>query len=268
MFFCDPVHILAEVKGQKRQIEKPLTAKDLLECVEDLMMANDLMDEVHRELIVSGGNRSMSRENALFSYRLRVIEGDGGSSRVVLLLVQKFEREKARMTLIHMETLNSIVAKGSEHSHSPNSKDHFLSKSVTLISTVEDICKSSILFIVFWKVAVEEKDGYRVAADSLHLILPGSKEDVSTLDGDGSFLRQRFTKVINDPFYRFLSLPSTGIEPLIEISSPMEKRHCDQRDFQICSRSDRISRQDPQATTVSRHLWLESNFHRKVSNAS
>ena len=59
-------------------------------------MKNDLVDEVHRELIVSGGDRSMSRENALLSYRLRVIEGDGGSSRVFLLLVQKFKREKAR----------------------------------------------------------------------------------------------------------------------------------------------------------------------------
>jgi len=147
-------------------------------------MKNDLVDEVHRELIVSGGDRSMSRENALLSYRLRVIEGDGGSSRVVLLLVQKFEREKARMTLIHMETLNSIVAKGSEHSHSPNSKDHFLSKSVTLISSVEEICKFPILCIVFWKVTVEEIDRHRVATDALQIILPGLKVDDPSFDGD------------------------------------------------------------------------------------
>ena len=95
MFFGDPVDIRAEIKRQKRQIEKPVTAKDLLERGEALMMANDLIDQVHRKLIVSGSDRSMSRENTLFSHRLRVGEGDGGSSRAVLLLVQKFEGEKA-----------------------------------------------------------------------------------------------------------------------------------------------------------------------------
>ena len=95
MFFGDPVDILAEIKRQKRQIEKPLTAKDLLERGEALMMAHDLMDQVHRKLIVSSSDWGMRRENTLLSYRLGLAGGDGGSSRVVLLLVQKFEGEKA-----------------------------------------------------------------------------------------------------------------------------------------------------------------------------
>ena len=66
-----------------------------LERGEDLMIADDLMDQVHRKLIVSGGDRRVSRENTLLSYRLRVTECDGGSSKEVLLLVQKFEGKKA-----------------------------------------------------------------------------------------------------------------------------------------------------------------------------
>jgi hypothetical protein len=87
VLFGNPVHTFAEIKSQNRQVEKPLTARNILKPGEDLTIPNDLMDQVHRKLIVSGSNRSMSGEHTLFSYRLGVAEGDRGSSGVVLPLV-------------------------------------------------------------------------------------------------------------------------------------------------------------------------------------
>jgi hypothetical protein len=76
-----------------------------------------------------------------------------------------------------------------------------------------------------------ETDRYGIATNALHLIFPGSKVDGPPFDRDGTSLRQQFTKVIDDPLDRFLSLPSTRIDSLIKISSSVEKRHSDQRDF-------------------------------------
>jgi hypothetical protein len=231
-------------------------------------MADDLADEIHRKLVVSSGNWGMGRKDAFLSDGSNVGKCDGGPSGTDLLFVKKLQGEETGMTLVHVETVNVMIAKSPEDSHSPNSKNHFLSQSVTLIPSVEAIRKRPIPFIVFWKVTVKEVDRDGKITDALYLILPCPKVDGPSLDGDRNLLRQGFAEVTHNPSDRLFLLPSAGIEALIEIPFSMKKRHTNQRESQVCGRSEGISRQDPQTAAVGRHSRLESNFHRKVGDVS
>jgi hypothetical protein len=268
VFFGDPVDIFAEIESQIGQVEKFLTAKNLLQCLEDFMRTKDLMDQVHRKSVVTGGDRGVGRKNALLPDGFGVGKGDGRSAGPDLPLIEELQGEKTGMTLVHVEALNPIEAKGPEHSHSPDSKDHLLSKSVTRIPSVEDLRERPIPFLIFGKVAVQKTNGHGIAADPLDLILPRTKLDGPSLKGNGNLLRERFTVIIDNPLGGFLPLPSAGIETLIEIPLSIEKRHSDHGDFQVCGGPQCVSRQDPQAPAVGRHPRLQSNFHRKVGNAS
>src|SRR5215204_2085169 len=62
-------------------------------------------------------------------------------------------------------------------------------------------------------------------------------------------------------------LLATEINLLAHIACSAEETDEYQRQFEICRRSGRIPRKDPEATCVGVHLWAQRNFHGEVGNA-
>ena len=140
MAFGDAVYVVAQVQRKKGHVQHAFATEDFLHVV-DLAPAHYLVDQFHWEFVMRGWNRSMRRENATPAHRVQVRMVDFVSAVGARMFVEQFEHEQARMTFVHVVTLDPSVAKEMQHPHATDSKDNFLANAVVLVTTVKIISK-------------------------------------------------------------------------------------------------------------------------------
>ena len=83
------------------------------------------------------------------------------------------------MAIVHMKALDLVIAKGAEHSDSPDSEDRLLTESVTLIPSIERVGQRSVPFGIFGKIRVQKIDRHFEAARITDFVFPGTDVNAS-----------------------------------------------------------------------------------------
>jgi hypothetical protein len=124
------------------------TAEDLLEFVNNVLPVEDPGDEVERELIMSCRDRRVGGEDTLLANGLYIVVANRLSSCFLYFLVQEFDGEEARMTFVHMETAQPVVAERSKHPYSADAQYHLLTQSIVFIAAIQHMGEGSISLTV------------------------------------------------------------------------------------------------------------------------
>src|SRR6516225_399864 len=104
-----------------------------------------LVNQFHWEFIVAGRNWGMRRENASLTHWVEILLANFVSPFGARVLVEQFEREKARMAFVHVVTLDPSIAKDMQDPHAADSEDDFLATAIVCITAIEIIDKGTIV---------------------------------------------------------------------------------------------------------------------------
>jgi hypothetical protein len=170
------------------------------------------------------------------------------------------------MPFVHVESSGAVVAEGAEHPHPADSQDDFLAEAISGVSSVQKVGELAVGIGVLGEVGIEEVDGQDVAADTLDLILPRTKQDVASLEIHGHPRAHLLQEILDHPLDRLLALPPVAVEALIEVALAVKETHRDHRQSKVGRRADGIPGEDTEPTRVGGHRRLEPYFHREIGN--
>src|ERR1700675_895866 len=119
---------------------------------------------------------------------------------------------------------------------------------------------------IFRHVGVEQVNRHRVAIHTQHVVLPRAHGHLPLFDlyGDVAFYRSQ--RAFRFPLLGLLALISRSIQVLAKVSVAVDQGHGNHRSSKIRSRTESISRQHPQTAAVGRHVWVQRDLHRKISD--
>ncbi len=221
------VHIAAHVQAQVGHVEHGFASREMISFCPGRFMASKHSDchaassmserssrnprvvpsAGNGELIMAGRHRRMGCEYASLPDRGEVADGDPASLVLAGFFLQQFQCEQAGVALVHVETIDPLVAERAQHAHSAHAQHDLLTETIAGVATIKNGRQLPVPFAVFGEVSIQQIDRDTVTADSLHLIFPAAQIQVPSLDGQrcsGWHLRQ---KLLHIPLDRLFRLP-------------------------------------------------------------
>src|SRR4030042_606319 len=119
----------------------------------------------------------MGCENAFLSDRFNIILGGGCSSCFPDLFIQKLQCKETGVPLVHMKSLNPVISQGPQYSDAADAQNHFLTKPVMQIPSIEKVGERSVPFGIFRKIRIEKIDRDVVTTHPLNFVSPGTEMD-------------------------------------------------------------------------------------------
>ena len=130
------------------------------------------------KLVMARRHGRVRREDAPLSH-IFVVPVCGRRSS---LPVHQFENQKACVTFIHVEALDTTVAQCTKHSYATDSEDCFLCKPVVPVTPVQAVRETAIVLAVVLDIGVQQKNGDLGAGDTDDIVLPGANTDHAAFD--------------------------------------------------------------------------------------
>jgi hypothetical protein len=96
--------------------------------------------------------------------------------------------------------------------------------------------------------------------------LPGPQQNRPGIERDADARRERLEDALHIPARRFLALPSSRIEALMNVPVTMQQSYCDKRQSEIGGGSHRIAGQHAEAPGIRRNLGIDADLHREIGN--
>ena len=212
------------------------------------------------------GYGRVGREHALVAHGLDVLGVHLGGAVRIESFVKQFHGEKRRVSLVHVELGDVVVAERSHDAYAADAEDDLLAEPVALVAAVELAGEQPVLLGIGGQVGINEVYGNQVVRDATHLVPPGAQFDVAFsyvhVRAGWHFLEVGF-RVPNDDLF---PLVPVLVETLVEIAFAMEKAHRDQGHPEVRGGSHGIAGQASQAAAVGRHLGLQRDLHREIGN--
>lgn len=190
----------------------------------------------------------------------RVISGKFRARR----LVDELHGQKARVTFVHVETMQALVAERAQHPHAADAEDHLLAEPHAVIAAVEVIGEAAVALGVLGQVGVEQIHRHPVARDPGRLVAPCAQHDGAMLDLDFDAQRHLGEPLGDRPAHRLLGLVACRIEALPEIALVMDEGDRHERHAEIGGRTDGVAGKNAQAPRVRGNGVLERDLHREV----
>ena len=69
--------------------------------------------------------------------------------------IQQFQREKTRVSFVHVKTRDATVAKFIKHSHAADAENNFLVQPIVSVATVKEERERAISLGIFRQVCIE-----------------------------------------------------------------------------------------------------------------
>src|SRR3972149_12169703 len=145
------------------------------------------------------------------------------------------------MSFIHMKSLNPVISKSPEHPHTTDPENHFLTKTIMLISSIKEMGEGSVPLRIFREIRIQKENRHLKIANSFDLISPGPEMNGSPFHGNRDSLGHLSQKVLDGPCRRLLPLPSVRPEFLAEVSLSVEECNRNHRYPEIGCRANGIS---------------------------
>jgi 5,10-methylene-tetrahydrofolate dehydrogenase/methenyl tetrahydrofolate cyclohydrolase len=145
-------------------------------------VAEDLVHLVDTELVVTGGDRSVSGEDALLADEIdvgfgRVLERFAGQ-----VVFEQTDSEEGSVALVHVVDLG-LTGESVKEGDAAEAEDGLLTEAVVGVAAVEVVGEAAIPGIVSFDVGIEQKDGDDVAGDAENIEAPGADEYLTALHG-------------------------------------------------------------------------------------
>ena len=190
------------------------------------VVAENLVHLVDAELVVAGGDGSVSGEDALLTDGFdigfgSVFEGNAGE-----VIFEKADGQQGRVALIHVIDLGS-TGKRFEKSYAAEAEHGLLTEAVVGVAAVEVIGEATVPGVIAFDDGVEEEDGDDVAGDTYDVEAPGANEDLTALQGEGDDSVGARKGRIGGPGNVGFSLLAYVGEFLTEIPAAMDERDRD-----------------------------------------
>src|SRR5580692_2515542 len=224
-----------------------------------------LFDEIPIKAIVTGRDRSMSRENHLPRYaRCGGVESDA------LLLhahADRFQHRKSAVPFVQVQDARHD-AHGFKGAEASDAEHQLLPDSSPRVSAVETRGQLAVVGSIALYIRIEEE---KIAASNFHAPDFGMNRTAASFDlhhnrppvlADGSFQRQ----LTNVRLKIFFLLPTLAIEALAKISLPVKQADANQRNGKIGCALDMISGQDPESAGIDGKRFVQPEFRGKIGH--
>src|SRR4030042_1777043 len=98
-----------------------------------------------------------------------------------------------------MKSLDMVVSKSPKHSDATDPENHFLTKTIMLISSIKEMGECSVPFSIFRKVGIQKIDRNLVTTHPLNLESPSTEMDNPAFDLHRGSWKHHFQEILNNP---------------------------------------------------------------------
>ena len=172
------VDVVTQVEREVRHIE-PVAPAQHLESVSCHKLSKHARHQAPVELIVSRGDRGVSRKHGSVPHRAKV------PAIGLIRGTQQLERSKRRMALVKMERSHSDAAQRLEQSNPTDPEHDFLHETIASVAAIQVIGQVASLRPVGGHIGIEEQHRNDVAARSDEVVAPGTELELPSFDCDG-----------------------------------------------------------------------------------
>ena len=262
----DAVDVVAEIQRQVGHVQQMAVAGQFSLDVPDLVPADDLVHQLHREFVMAGGHRRMRRKDALPPHAFDMLRLDLFAAGPVELLIEQLDDQEGGMALVHVKAVDLVVAERAQHTDAADAEHVLLAEPVPFVAAVEVVAQLPILLVVGGQVGIQEKHRHDKAGHADDIVLPRPYLDFPFLQDDRDLFIPPAQVLGDVPHVRRFDLPAGGIQLLMKIAFAGEHRHGHHRHFHIGGRLNRISGQNAKAATVRGHVGPQADLHGEVGN--
>jgi len=150
----DSIHISGETERQVGHIERIAMQGLRLFQERDSFVTEQLRDQRLGKLIVPGRDRRVGGEDTHAANTVDVELLDAAGEALIEPAFEQSKREQRRVALVHVVGLNAIMAQFPQELKSTKAENNFLSETIVLVSTIEEIGKVSVPFGILWQIGV------------------------------------------------------------------------------------------------------------------
>ena len=111
--------------------------------------AENLADQVDGKLIMTGWHRRVGCENTALAHRFAIRIGHRRQIAARDFLLQKRQRQKRGVALVHMMGADVLVTQRLEHRHATHSQDDFLTEPMAVVTVIERLGQALFPGLVF-----------------------------------------------------------------------------------------------------------------------
>ena len=184
----------------------------------------------------------------------------------VSLLPKQLQSDKARMSLIQMESFYIGKAHISKQSESAYAQYKLLAETIFIVAPVELRCESSVLAGILLNVRIQKENGKGMPRFSCKSKCPDTYCHIASVHSKCNLIWQFCEKFGRVPLHGALCLSAVFRHFLCEIAFFIKQRHTYHRYAQVRCALQNIAGQNPKPARICGNIRIKPYFHGKVRN--